>query len=166
MLTARIYRFISTSAICHISPNATWESGFAFTAMNSNDLGDMGFCSWLPFGLPTKKSLLSKVPRSMGVYAFRHAEPFSRVRGSSDILYIGSATNRNGLRGRIGQYFSPGPTQRTNQRILALITQEKGAYSVSWVETHEIARAKAFEQDLLGKYLQEHGELPPQNLRR
>ncbi len=82
----------------------------------------------------------------------------------SDILYIGCATYATGLRGRISQYFSPGPTQSTNKRILALVRNSPDYY-ISWVETETKGQAKSLEQDLLDRYIADHGERPPENLR-
>jgi excinuclease UvrABC nuclease subunit len=125
----------------------------------------MGFSEWRVFNRQTKKELLRAAPKSVGVYAIRRDTSFSRIRGASDILYVGSAANQKGLHGRIGQYLSPGPTQWTNKRILALVAETTN-YRISWLVTETIAKAKALEQELLELYLQEHGELPPQNLRR
>lgn len=133
--------------------------------MDSAVLSQMGFSEWRPFNRQNKKELVSAVPQSVGVYAIRRDSPFTPLRGSSDILYVGSATNQKGLRGRISQYFSPGPTQWTNKRILALVS-DSTSYQISWILTETIARAKALEQELLEEYLGEHGELPPENLRR
>ena len=133
--------------------------------MNSEDLSKTGFSEWQPFNRQTKKELLRSVPKSFGIYAIRRDRPFSRVRGASDILYIGSAANQKGLRGRIRQYFSPGPTQWTNKRILALVADASN-YQISWLQTDSIAKAKALEQELFDRYEQEHGDLPPENLRR
>jgi hypothetical protein len=133
--------------------------------MNSEDLSRSGFSEWQLFNRQAKKVLLRQVPKSFGVYAIRRGTQFSRVRGSSDILYIGSATNQAGLHIRLRQYFSPGPTQRTNKRILALVA-ESGSYQVAWLLADTIPKAKALEQEILEGYWQEHGELPPENLRR
>lgn len=133
--------------------------------MTSEDLSSAGFSDWLPFNCRTKKELLRSVPKTFGVYVIRRDKPFSRVRGTSDILYIGSAANQQGLHGRTGQYFSPGPTQWTNKRILALVGDSTN-FQIAWLEAETIAKAKSLEQELLELYLGEHGELPPENLRR
>jgi excinuclease UvrABC nuclease subunit len=99
-----------------------------------------------------------------GVYAVRCCRDYQRVVGTSDILYIGSATNREGLRKRIYQYFHPGPTQRTNRRILALVG-DCTDFEVSFTETKSNPNAKMLEAELLEQYESEHGQLPPENKR-
>jgi hypothetical protein len=79
-------------------------------------------------------------------------------------VYIGSACNQNGLRGRISQYFSPGPTPITNRRILALIG-ESADYEIGWLAVAVKSRAVGLEQELLERYFTDHGERPPQNLK-
>lgn len=133
--------------------------------MNSEDLSKMDFSEWRVFNRRTKKELLRAAPQSVGVYAIRRDTSFSQARGASDILYVSSAANQKGLYGRIGQYLSPGPTQWTNKRILALVA-EMIIFEISWLVTDTIANSKALEQELLELYLHEHGELPPENMRR
>jgi excinuclease UvrABC nuclease subunit len=89
---------------------------------------------------------------------------YQRAVGSSDVLYVGSATNAQGLKTRLRQYFHPGPTQRTNKRIMALVA-DCTDFEVAFVETKSIPDAKMLEATILEKYERDHGELPPQNLR-
>ena len=89
--------------------------------MTTQDLQVNGFAHWGRFNRRAKAELLKRVPRAFGVYIIRKTEPVKRSRGESDIVYVGSACNQNGLRGRINQYYSPGPTQFTNRRILELV---------------------------------------------
>jgi hypothetical protein len=69
----------------------------------------------------------------------------------------GSACNQNGLRGRISQYFSPGPTQITNKRILALVA-EADHYEIGWCAVAAKSRAVGLEQELLERYFTDHGK--------
>ena len=66
-----------------------------------------------------------------------------------------------GLRKRIYQMFHPGPTQDTNQRILADVTAPP-SFEIAYVETTK-SDAKRLETTFLRKYENDHGELPPQN---
>ena len=133
--------------------------------MRSTDLSGHGFGTWFPFSKAGKFALIASLPAAPGVYAIRCCREFTRNRGSSDILYFGSATNAQGIKNRIRQYFSPGPTQRTNIRILALIG-DCDDYELAFVVTMSIPEAKMLEATLLEKYEGEHGELPPENKRR
>jgi excinuclease UvrABC nuclease subunit len=76
--------------------------------------------------------------------------------GISDILYFGKGTNRQGIRHRVRQYFSPGPTRRTNLRILGLVG-ETADDELAFVETDSIPEAISLEATLLQKYEIDHG---------
>ena len=132
--------------------------------MDSQQLRALGFMTWQAFHPDHKRQLASCLPSCFGVYVIRRGTTVQRGRGMSDILYIGCATYATGLRGRISQYFSPGPTQSTNKRILALVRNSPDYY-ISWVETETKGQAKSLEQDLLDRYIADHGERPPENLR-
>ncbi len=133
--------------------------------MKSSDLASYGFGIWSPFSKAGKSALIASLPVKPGMYATRCCREFARRIGSSDILYFGSATNAQGIKHRVRQYFSPGPTQRTNIRILTLIG-DCADYELAFVATNSIPEAKMLEATLLEKYEGEHGELPPENRRR
>ena len=105
------------------------------------------------------------LPNNPGVYAIRCCRDFTRRVGTSDILYFGKGTNQNGLKHRIRQYFSPGHSQRTNLRLVALIG-DSADYELAYVATSSMAAAVALEATLLELYEADHGELPPENPRR
>jgi excinuclease UvrABC nuclease subunit len=132
--------------------------------MRSLELAGYGFGTWWPFNERNESVLLTNLPSRPGVYAIRCCKDYSRRIGSSDILYFGSATNQQGLKHRLRQYFHPGPSQRTNIRILALVG-DCSDYEVSIVQTDSIPDATMLEATLLEKYESEHGELPPENKR-
>jgi excinuclease UvrABC nuclease subunit len=133
--------------------------------MTSSDLTKYGFKIWFPFNRANEPILLSQLPSRPGAYAIRSRTPYQRRIGSSDILYFGSATNTQGLKHRLRQYFHPGPTQRTNIRILNLVGGSSD-FEVSVAPTNSIPDAKLFEATLLAEYELNHGELPPENKRR
>lgn len=132
--------------------------------MKSSDLTKYGFGIWLPFNRANEPTLLSQLPTRPGAYAIRCCTPYQRRVGSSDILYFGSATNSQGLKHRLRQYFHPGPTQYTNIRILNLVGGSSD-FEVSVAPTDSIPDAKFLESTLLAAYEAEHGELPPENKR-
>jgi len=103
------------------------------------------------------KEVLTIAPREGGIYIIRMAQGrvFGRLRGSSDILYIGSAKR---LRRRLRGYFYPGPTQWTNKRVHAMMS--KHPMEIAWCITEDYAEA---ERELLRLYLDQHDELPPFN---
>lgn len=85
-----------------------------------------------------------------------------RLRGESDIAYVGRATNRNGIRGRIRQYFHPGWRQATNQAMKARLLQGV-VLEFAHVITATSAAAIDLESELLLAFEAEHGERPPFN---
>ena len=91
--------------------------------MDSTDLNKRDFGTWQPFGLASEHSLLRELPTTFGVYSMRFPKPEPRIQGSSDIAYIGKATNQNGVLGRIRQYFHPGWRQSTNLEIKARLVK-------------------------------------------
>ncbi len=127
-------------------------------SMNSTQLKNIrkNFSEWHPFN----EQYLKKAPERHGIYVIRKSEGqcFGRLRGKSDILYIGSTEAKGGLRQRLRQYLHPGPTQWTNKRINKLLIKYK--MEVAWCTCNESGN---LEHQLLREYLTEHDELPPLN---
>ncbi|PIX31729.1 hypothetical protein COZ60_02940 [Candidatus Bathyarchaeota archaeon CG_4_8_14_3_um_filter_42_8] len=115
-----------------------------------------GVSEWHPFNEETVKS----APKQSGIYIFRMAQSkcFERLKGETDILYIGSTEGKHGLRGRLQQYLHPGPTQWTNKRIHAMA--KKYDMEIAWCLCGE---ASNLELQLLRRYFEDHDELPPLN---
>ncbi len=130
--------------------------------MDSQSLTAEGFSVWLPFNTASCDAMLAAAPTEVGVYVIRRNTPFPRIRDESDILYIGSATNRDGLRMRLRHYFHPGPTQWTNQRLLARCG-DSSDYDISFVTCANEDAALELEIGLLTRYRGDHLELPPEN---
>ena len=130
--------------------------------MNSAKLAEFGFANWNDLSLAGEKSLLASLPRSLGVYVIRDTTEFGRYRGKSDLVYIGSATGKDGLRKRIRFYFHPGPTQATSQRIHRMLNIVE-TLQIAWILSNSAADATSLEKQLLAKYSDQHLELPPFN---
>ncbi|MEM0149194.1 MAG: hypothetical protein QW346_02935 [Candidatus Micrarchaeaceae archaeon] len=109
------------------------------------------FENWHPF-----ESSLEYATNENGVYCMRLQEAICRVKGKSDIAYIGSATN--GFKTRFRGYMNPGPTQKTNIRVKEFSRKYK--LEVSFLVTD---KPKFYESLLLEEYLADHDELPPLN---
>ena len=103
---------------------------------------------------------MKSVPKQYGIYIFRMARNkcFRRLKGESDIFYIGSTEGKQGLRGRLQQYLHPGPTQWTNKRIHEMV--KKYDMEIAWCLCGE---AGNLELQLLHRYIEDHDELPPLN---
>ena len=132
--------------------------------MKSIDLSNEGFVSWNKFSLKNEISLKRLLSKEPGVYIIKTSNLFGRFVGQSDIVYIGSATNIRGLRGRIQQHYHPGPTQSTNLRINSMMQSRDDLFLASAIclTTRE---AKEREKHLLALYEVDHSELPPLNRR-
>jgi len=119
-----------------------------------------GLSEWQPFNEESVKSAL----KQYGTYILRMAQGkcFGRLKGESDILYIGSTEEgKRGLRGRLQQYLRPGPTQLTNKRIDEMA--KKYDMEIAWCLCREGREASNLEFKLLHQYLDDHDELPPLN---
>lgn len=125
--------------------------------MDSNQLVNFSFNIWYPF---TKISI-NDAPRKIGTYVIRmrNGKPFWRLRGSSDIIYIGKTEGKKGIYERLLAYFrKPGRTNFTNQRIIKMA--KKYEFEISWVQTD---KPQDLEMRLLRIYEEDHDELPPLN---
>ena len=128
--------------------------------MDSDSIAHYGFNQWHSFSLGNRQSVLRVAGTSPGVYVIRrNGDRFGRLRGNSDILYIGKTTGQNGMRVRIGAYFNPGLTQWTNQRI-HLFLQRQMPMEISFVVTEN---PRQLESQLIQQYIEDHDELPPFN---
>jgi len=130
--------------------------------MKSFDLGKRGFETWRAFTIKAERELLRQLPTSPGVYSMRFTRAESRLRGDSDIAYIGKGTNQDGLQGRILQYFHRGWQQSTNLAMKARLL-EGVALELACVVTQDLGEAVDLESELLLAFEAEHGERPPFN---
>ena len=127
--------------------------------MDSMQLSQSGkeFSNWYTFGVQT----LEVAPKQIGVYVMRKAggQCFGRLKGESDILYIGKTTRKHGgLKHRFRSYLYGTPTTGTDKRIHDFA--KKTTIEVAWCLCDE---PEHFEYDLLWRYYREHDELPPLN---
>lgn len=132
--------------------------------MRCADLAHWNFSGWAPFNRGHRSLIIDNLPSIPGVYVVgaRTASPMKR--GRSDLVYVGSAANQDGLRLRIRQYYHPGPSQVTNKRILSLITASDDHF-LSYLTAPSGEVAKKWETAILNRFYQEHGQLPPENKR-
>ena len=123
--------------------------------MNSSNLKKFfnEFSDWYPLAHP-------RAPPQKGAYIIRKAggKAFGRLRGKSDILYIGKSEGKGGLKRRLSFYLRPGKTQWTSRRIHEM--SKKYEMEIAWCPSSE---PKNLEHKLLNKYLLDHDELPPLN---
>jgi len=134
--------------------------------MDSTTLQTRSPISWQRFACDTERAIIAGLPTCPGVYLILFGDFEKRQQGSSDIAYIGSAANQNGLRGRIRQYFHPGPTQSTNLGMKRRLIAPDCRLRLGFISVSSTAAAKSLESDLLMQFEREHGELPPYNRQR
>ena len=106
---------------------------------------------------------LARVPQSPGVYLFRIAEGslLERVKGTSDIVYIGSGIIRHRLRAHSRHDMM---NWTGTGWAICLIMRERGV-EVAWREMPS-GHARSEEATLLQQYLVDHFELPPANRKK
>ncbi len=124
--------------------------------MDSQRLVAEGFGVWCSF----RSEVFRQAPLEAGVYAIRRSSQIQLLKGESDIVYIGSAANAQGLQMRLRQYWHPGPTQYTNQRI-----REQALSIPLAVAWKVVPDPLVQEKDLLRRFEREHGQIPPLNRR-
>jgi len=103
---------------------------------------------------------LAKVPQSPGVYLFRIAEgsPLERVKGTSDIVYIGSGI----IRKRLRAHSRHDMIKWTGTGWAICLIMRARAVDVAWREM-PLDQARSEEATILQQYLVDHFELPPAN---
>ena len=111
------------------------------------------FKKWHSFNTKT----LTSIPDEAGVYLLKYYRKFGRLKGFSDILYIGKSTS--GLKSRLSFYFKPGLTQYTSQRVSEFLKGHSGI-QISFVKN---SNPRALEKRLIKEYFKYHRELPPLN---
>ena len=112
-------------------------------------------------------------PSSPGVYFFA-TDLASRLRGESDIYYIGRA--KQNLRGRIGKYLYRVNrsaereryagwvgSERSPEQGIASLVEHCQPVEIGWIVTETGDVALRIEAELLTAYENEHGQLPPNN---
>jgi hypothetical protein len=123
--------------------------------MRSVDLE--GFCEWREW----PRAVIVNAPYKSGIYLFRIAggKCFSRLKGESDIVYIG-ATPKGTIRNRLIHHKS---SCSDTHYPLARIQEYLGTLEVAWVEYADAQEIKMQECVLLTRYGLDHIELPPAN---
>lgn len=135
--------------------------------MNSTSLQQQhGIESWVAFTSVAEREVLAGLPASPGVYIILLGASKNRHLGTSNVAYIGKGTNQNGIRGRVRQYFHPGPTQSTNIAMKQRLGLAGCSLRLGFIATDSAAAATRLESDLLLQFENEHAELPPFNRQR
>lgn len=109
---------------------------------------------------PLIKGKLSGIPKVPGVYRIIAKEPFGRLKGQSNVAYLGcSSKGVQGLWLEIGNLLNP---QRQHYYTLYRILESGLQLEYEYVTTPS-NEAEDIEYHLLDQYESEHLELPPAN---
>jgi hypothetical protein len=124
--------------------------------VNSNEIQD--FSKWIRW----PDTAVDQAPASPGTYIFRlaNAQQRGRLKGFSDLVYIGAATNlRRGLKNHLR-------LRADNIDVgwqLERVAKEVGALELAWKELEKQEDPKRDETKLLRQYSGDLIELPPLN---
>jgi hypothetical protein len=137
--------------------------------MLSTDLEGYGFSTWIKIveDYDYNRDLILKLPRKKGVYVIRADRPISRIKGKSDIIYIGQGKIQSRIQHLLRSYlpinfrdyFSKHTARKGFEKILKE-TELKLEFSYITVDSE---KAKEIERRLLVLYCEEHIEPPPLN---
>lgn len=134
--------------------------------MQSKDRQTHRFGHWLQLDVNNAPKLLASLSSDPGVFVIRSKRAVARAKGSSDIMFIGVGANKlGGLKKRIEQIFSPGPTQSTNHRLLKVISTSSN-YELAAEVCATAQAANDLKRRLLDQYSDDHSDLPPLMLRK
>ena len=156
--------------------------------MQSKDLEKFGFGVWIKIVKDKKhnKDLILKLPKKKGVYVIRTDKLIPRIKGESDIIYIGQEKIQNRIQLLLRSYlplnfrnyFNRHTTREGFERILEE-TELKLEFSYVLIDigspkanSLELATSNSFKEDaiakkiesrLLERYCRDHIEPPPLN---
>lgn len=109
------------------------------------------------------------IPCRYGLYVIRGPLPLSRVRGASNVIYVGQSgggerRGRQGIgpgNGGPGRLFNTRGSDKTVRSMIeALFPGQRFSVECAFDDHND---PKLIEQRLLQSYLEEHCELPPAN---
>jgi hypothetical protein len=132
-------------------------------SMNSSDLS--GFSVWYQW----PRDVISNAPSTPGVYVFKLAggESLCRLKGKSDIVYIGRTKKgkvRTGsVQRRLKQHLRTREDKIDIGYRIERVLKEIGRLEVAWRSFDADADAQSHEAELLERYDTDHIELPPLN---
>jgi len=126
--------------------------------MDSGELKNYGVKLWYKLS-DDLGNLKQKIPKEPGVYVFKLNRYLEKVKGKSDILYIGSSKN---LQKRIINNYLKGNGGLTTKRIHNYLIKRNyiNFVEVGWEITKNY---KNLEKKLRNKFDKDHDQLPPWN---
>jgi len=136
--------------------------------MLSTDLKTYGFSNWfrIEANHQRNKELILRLPKEKGVYVIRVGKPIPRIKGESDIIYIGQGVIRRRIQALLRSYLPPPfwdyMNKHTARELFERVTTELNLQSeFSYVLRGQ--KSKELESQLLTDYCLSHIEPPPLN---
>lgn len=125
--------------------------------MDSTELGE--FLEWKQW-----PEACGGAPNRPGVYVFRMVQRIQRLKGMSDIVYIGSTTRgRRTLYDRLKDHLVVREPERNTAYYLERVRREVGALEISWKSFQTHREAMHTERTMLDRYVVDHIDFPPLN---
>jgi hypothetical protein len=127
--------------------------------MDSTNFPDFDWVQW-------NRRILQDAPKKPGIYVFRLSgkQPVQRVKGQSDIVYVGCTTRGKGtIRRRLREHLTEKKIERNTAHYLQRVQKEVGKLEVSWKVLGTHRDAMDVERILLAEYEEDHIEFPPLN---
>ena len=137
--------------------------------MLSKDLKKFGFSAWTKIieDYAYNRNLILKLPKNKGTYVIRADKSISRIKGQSDIIYIGQGKIQSRIQQLLRSYlpinfrnYSNKHTAREAFERILNETELELEFSYVVVDTEEV---KEIESRLLKLYCKDHIEPPPCN---
>jgi hypothetical protein len=136
--------------------------------MNSVELREIGFKEWIkikPKKYNYNKDVVLNLPKEQGVYVIRTSKPVPRIKGDSDILYIGRGVIQRRiqvlLRSHLPLNFRDYMNKHSAREAFERLLNELGLdVEFSFILAEN---SKDLETNLLEKFCQGHIEPPPLN---
>lgn len=133
--------------------------------MMSNEFRQPKWSPWYPLQkLTAEENIEENISNDSGVYIIKEENSVGRVKGKSDIIYIGQGKLKDRLYGILGYFYGKSNEKiwphTAKKEIFRLLSEEKKNLFVSYCITKN---PKKLEKELLHKYEKYHIELPPLN---
>jgi len=136
--------------------------------MLSTDLNGEGFAEWIKLPATTfdaNRELVLRIPKTKGVYVIRASRPIGRVKGESDIIYIGQGVLQHRIQALLKSFLPAnfreyGTKHTARQAFERILNEPKTEFELSYLCTD---KARNLESRLLQYYQLDHVEPPPLN---
>lgn len=133
--------------------------------MMSNEFHQPKWSPWYPLKkLTFEENIEKNIPNDKGIYIIKEENSVERVKGKSDIIYIGQGKLKDRLYAILGYFYGKSNEKNwphtAKKEIFRLLSEEKKNLFVSY---HITRTCKNLEKELLHRYEKDHIELSPLN---